>query len=481
MAQNTNQVNNSNENIMSNQNSNQNGSGGGDNTPVNNINITPNSDNLFKSKTYVIKNNYWNDRHESILRSLQMNSNKLYKEYQKAHLVYKKKLRLYRIPIIIMSSLGGFLSISNSGYVPISYNKWVSMLVGFVNLMVTVISLIENFKKIDVNMNKTYSAYLEFKKLHDEISMVLNTPQNERENNGYDMANTFFSRYEMYLNDAPILGKALHDYLDENSPDNTTQTINQSSSMSKSPNESLDTYGDEDMYTEGEYNDLVDDLEAQKRLEMRKLRRYTERTGSKAVEGFKNRMGNTKQGLNNITNSQNSQKSSGILGFFGLGSSVSDELEEHYSMKNNLNSIKTNIKKSGRNGNNVTKSTEIDELNRNIFVKKQEMKKRAVEAVNKANKSTKNIKKQVETEAENEINSNMNRLEEEMKKLDDLEFKPSNLPILRNIKISEDLDTSSSKQDSKSSTKPDSKEDPDFIEIIRNDEAEYDFDSDSDN
>jgi len=184
-----------------------------------------NYENLQKSKNYVIKNNYWNDKHESILQNLQKNSNKLYREYQKAHIVYKKKLRLYRIPIIIMSGLSGFLSISNSGYIPTDYQQWISLFVGFVNLMVTIISLIENFKKIDVNVNKTYISYMEFKKLHDEISLILNTPQNERDGNGYDVSLIFFNRYEAYIADAPILQKVMHDYLDNNSPDNKSQTI----------------------------------------------------------------------------------------------------------------------------------------------------------------------------------------------------------------------------------------------------------------
>lgn len=406
--------------------------------------LTPNTDNLYKSKTHVIKNNYWNERHETILRGLQMNSNKLYKEYQKAHLVYKKKLRLYRIPIIIMSSLSGFLSISNSGYIPTAYNKWVSMFVGFVNLMVTVISLIENFKKIDVNMNKTYSAYLEFKKLHDEISMILNTPQNEREDNGYDMANTFFARYEMYLNDAPILGKALHDYLDENSPDNTTQTVNPSTSFSKSPdNETSGTsVANEELYTEAEYDVLADELEAQKRIGLRKLKRE----GSKIRDDVKNVKDNIK-------------KTSNILSWFGFSS---DKVEEVDSMKNNLVSLKSTVRNSGR-----TKSFD-EELDKNVFVKKkQQLQKKAVIAVKKASKTVQNNIEKVENEAEGEINSNMNRLEEEMKKLDELELKPVRLPVLRNIKISEDLDNISSKHDSK---------DGDFIEIIGDEEEENDSD-----
>ncbi len=426
----------------------------GSNSPVGqvqNVEMTsPNTDNLIKSKTHVIKNNYWNERHENILKGLQMNSNKLYKEYQKAHLVYKKKLRLYRIPIIIMSSLSGFLSISNSGYIPATYNKWVSMFVGFVNLMVTVISLIENFKKIDVNMNKTYSAYQDFKKLHDEISMILNTPQNEREDNGYDMANAFFSRYEMYLNDAPILGKALHDYLDLNSPDNTTQSINPSDSYSKSPdNTSISTsISNEELYTEAEI-DVADELEAQRRAGFKKF---------KKTENF----------VKNTVNKSISQTKgkSPFLNFLSFGSS--DEVQEVDSLRDNLNAIKANVRNSGR-----TKPIDSDSLNKNVFVKKkQQAQKKAIETIKKANKMAEQAKKKVETDVENEINSNMNRLEEEIKKLDDLELKPTNIPVLRNIKISEDNDNLSLSQ-----TKSVGKNDPDYIEIV----GDIESDSDSEN
>ncbi len=402
-------------------------------------NLIPNSDNFNKSRTHVIKNNYWNDRHEKILKGLQVNSYKLYKEYQKAHLVYKKKLRLYRIPIIIMSSLSGFLSISNSGYVPASYNKWVSMFVGFVNLMVTVISLIENFKKIDVNMNKTYSTYLEFKKLHDEISLVLNTPQNERDDNGFDMATMFFSRYEMYVNDAPILSKALHDHLDDNSPDNTTQTVSPSASYSKS-SDNRSSIINEELYTEFEYDDMADELESQKKIGLKKLDKKS------------------KQVLNNVR--QPLQRQNTMFGFLGFGSDNNDNEDEneYNSPKHSLNAVKSSIKNSGR-----TKSLDED-FDKNVFIKKkQQIQKKSVGV----KKASKNIQKnKVENKIQGEINSNINRLEEEMKKLDDLELKPTKLPVLRNIKISEDLDNISSKQDSK---------DGDFIQII-GDEEEDDSD-----
>lgn len=185
-----------------------------------------NQENLRKSMNYVKKNNYWNSHHHEILKSLLLNTNKLYKEYQKSHLRYKAKLQQYRIPIIVMSSFTGFLSISNSGYIPDNYTKWVSMIVGFTNLMITVISLIENYKKIDVNMNKCYTSYTSFKKLHDEIALLLKIPENERESNGYDTITDIFKRYELYLHEAIVLNKIIHDYLDTDSPENTTIYIN---------------------------------------------------------------------------------------------------------------------------------------------------------------------------------------------------------------------------------------------------------------
>jgi hypothetical protein len=175
-----------------------------------------NEDNLIQSRNYVIRNNYWNNNHEIILNNLLNNCHKFTKEYQKNFISLRSRLKKYRIPIIIISSFGGFLSLANSGYVPPDFNKWVSLFVGFTNLLVTVISLIENFKKIDDTMNKSYLSYMNFKKLHDEISIVLKIPQQERENNGYDIVMNLFKKYELCLNDAPVLKKHLQDALDIN-------------------------------------------------------------------------------------------------------------------------------------------------------------------------------------------------------------------------------------------------------------------------
>lgn len=186
-----------------------------------------NFDNLLESRKNVKKNNYWNEEHEDILISLQKSSFRLSKEYQKTYFKLKTKLQWYRIPIIVISAIGGFLSLSNSGYIPPEYNKWISLFVGFTNLMVTIISLVENFKKIDTRMNGSYSAHLNFQKLHDEISIIKRIPPNERENNGYNTVNELFIKYESFLMEAPVMHKLIKDDLghDELSENTTIKNI----------------------------------------------------------------------------------------------------------------------------------------------------------------------------------------------------------------------------------------------------------------
>ena len=167
--------------------------------------------NYLESKKLVVKNNYWNEDHELLLESLQKSCFRISKEYKQKYFKLRDKLQWYRIPIIIISSIGGFLSLSNSGYIPPYYNKWVSLFVGFTNLAVTIISLIESFKKIDTRMNGSYTTYVNFQKLHDEISIIKRIPPNERENNGNDTVNNLFAKYESYFADAPIIRKLIND------------------------------------------------------------------------------------------------------------------------------------------------------------------------------------------------------------------------------------------------------------------------------
>jgi len=163
----------------------------------------------------------WNDGHEEQLILIQKYSKQLFIEYHNAYIRYKKKLEQYRIPIIIISAFIGFLSISNAGYIPIKYSPYVSLIVGIFNLIITIVTLIEQFKKINETMNKSLNSYINFKKINDEISFILRTSVNERENNGNSSVKDYFQKFQLYYSESPVLNNLVDDVFNfnKNKPD----------------------------------------------------------------------------------------------------------------------------------------------------------------------------------------------------------------------------------------------------------------------
>ena len=157
------------------------------------------------------ENMIWTDKHEEQLILIQKYSKQLFIEYHKTYIRYKKKLEQYRIPIIIISAFIGFLSISNAGYIPIKYSTYISLIVGIFNLIITIVTLIEQFKKINETMNKSLNSYINFKKINDEISFILRTSIDERENNGNATVKDYFQKFQLYYSESPILNNLTED------------------------------------------------------------------------------------------------------------------------------------------------------------------------------------------------------------------------------------------------------------------------------
>ena len=176
----------------------------------------------------------WNESHEKGLLIIHKYSNEMYKKYHANYNKYKISLQRYRIPIIILSSIGGFLSISNSGYIPAEYNKWVSLMVGFTNLLVSLVSLIENFKKINDTLIKSQESYLAFKRINDEISLILRIPREERDDDGHVILLKYFQLFENTCNTSPILKDNIIDMLEiDNINEILTVSINKNNIISE--------------------------------------------------------------------------------------------------------------------------------------------------------------------------------------------------------------------------------------------------------
>lgn len=167
----------------------------------------------------------WTEKHEEKLILIQKYSKLLFEEYHKAYIRYKKKLEQYRIPIIIISAFIGFLSISNAGYIPVKFSVYVSLIVGIFNLIITIVTLIEQFKKINETMNKSLNSYINFKKINDEISFILRTSINERDINGEAVVKDYFQKFQLYYSESPVLNNLVEDIFNFNNKKNNNFEI----------------------------------------------------------------------------------------------------------------------------------------------------------------------------------------------------------------------------------------------------------------
>jgi hypothetical protein len=147
----------------------------------------------------------WTPEHERILLMLHKYANIQYKKYHETHIRYRKKLAYYRIPIIIITGIMGLLSISNSAYIPIKYRIYVSLLVGISNVVVTIISLIETFKKIDATKAQALESYITYKQISDELSLILRLPRCERNDTGIATIKKYFKIFEKCQLLSPVL------------------------------------------------------------------------------------------------------------------------------------------------------------------------------------------------------------------------------------------------------------------------------------
>lgn len=180
----------------------------------------------MESMKQVKKNHYWNSSHNEILISMQKLNNKLYKEYQRVYLKYKYKLSSYRLPTIILTAIAGFLSIANSGYVPSKYTKWVSLFVGLVATVVSIINAIEKMFGIDDTVITSYNSYRNFEQLHNEIAITSRIPVDEREADGYTTVMNYEKRYHNIISNAPPLTKVFKNNLSTVDTD-TTETMDE--------------------------------------------------------------------------------------------------------------------------------------------------------------------------------------------------------------------------------------------------------------
>jgi len=127
---------------------------------------------------------------ESILEKIRKNSVILSHHHKKYYIYLKERLKYFRIPVIVLSSINTVLSISLD-----KYTQYSSIVICGINLIVTIISSIELFLNIQKQIENNLILQSGFYTLSINIYKILQLNRTNRTVKGIDFLNECFDEY----------------------------------------------------------------------------------------------------------------------------------------------------------------------------------------------------------------------------------------------------------------------------------------------
>ena len=119
---------------------------------------------------------------------------------------YKMINYFYNIPIIILSTLSGAVSVGMSGFVPQEYMGLAQLAVGAVNIINGIISTLLNFFRYAQLSESHNNAYVGWSRLHRNIKIELSVERKNRKNPN-DFVKVCRSEYDRLMEQQPIIPK----------------------------------------------------------------------------------------------------------------------------------------------------------------------------------------------------------------------------------------------------------------------------------
>jgi hypothetical protein len=184
---------------------------------------------------------------ETLLDKIRQNCVIMSDYHKKRYLYLKERLKLFKIPIIILSSLNSVFSVGSQPYLEQGH---ISALVSGISLIVGILGSIELFMKVSENMEVELLAQREFYILSISIYKIL---QLDKENRNVDMKlflEETFSQYQKLIENSNVVEKKIKDKLTLLDGVSKVETLATSSSLSTSL--SIDQLFNE--HTESEQN-----------------------------------------------------------------------------------------------------------------------------------------------------------------------------------------------------------------------------------
>ena len=161
----------------------------------------------------------WTEDYEQILSAILSNSSLMSDHHRTGHLNLDRRLKYYKLPIIILSGINSIFSIGLSNYMK---QNSVSVINCLISLIISIIGSIELYLQINKNSDLEAKAYKDFYNLALKINTVLKLTPEHRTDEPKLFVNEMITQYENLFNESRVNG--LQD-LDKLVPLNKSQSI----------------------------------------------------------------------------------------------------------------------------------------------------------------------------------------------------------------------------------------------------------------
>jgi len=152
----------------------------------------------------------WTDDINTILKSLQENTDQYQKFHKEKYRTYKARLVVFRIPVILLSSLNSVLSVGMSSWVTQEITSVVNC---FLSLTCATISAVELFLGINKKMEQSLMSYHGYKLLNVKLSTQLILRPEHRTEDGHEFLLSVMNEYKNLFESSNVLSKSFNDRL----------------------------------------------------------------------------------------------------------------------------------------------------------------------------------------------------------------------------------------------------------------------------
>jgi hypothetical protein len=152
----------------------------------------------------------WTEDINIILKSLQENTDQYQKFHKEKYRAYKARLILFRIPVIVLSSVNSVLSVGLSAYVAQDTTSVINCLM---SLMCATISAVELFLGINKKMEQALMSYHGYKLLSIKLSAQLILTPEHRAEDGHEFLIGIMNEYRNLFESSNVLSKGFPDRL----------------------------------------------------------------------------------------------------------------------------------------------------------------------------------------------------------------------------------------------------------------------------